>query len=74
MTRTTLEVLHVPDCPNLPRMLDLLHEITDLPVTIREVTTDSEATRLKMAGSPTLLINGTDPFARRCRSVDATPD
>jgi hypothetical protein len=58
-----LEVLHVTDCPNLEPMLDRLAEATDLPVVAREVTTDAEAAALGMNGSPTLLIDGIDPFA-----------
>lgn len=58
-----LEVLHVPDCPNLTSMLDRLAEATDLPVATREVTTDVEAGELGMNGPPTLLVNGVDPFA-----------
>lgn len=58
-----LEVLHVTDCPNLRPMLDRLAEATDLPVATLEVTTDAEAARLGMNGSPTLLIDGIDPFA-----------
>jgi hypothetical protein len=57
-----LEVLHVTDCPNVRPMLDRLAEATDLPVATREVTTEDEAARLGMNGSPTLLINGIDPF------------
>jgi hypothetical protein len=63
VTEPTLVVLHVPDCPNLAPMLGRLREVTDTPVTTREVGTDAEATALGMAGSPTLLINGVDPFA-----------
>ncbi|GAB3740342.1 alkylmercury lyase family protein [Microlunatus parietis] len=58
-----LEVLHVPDCPNLPPLLDRLAEITDVPVTTRLVQSDAEAAEHGMAGSPTLLIDGVDPFA-----------
>jgi hypothetical protein len=57
-----LEVLHVPDCPNLDAMLDGLRQVTDLPITTREITTHTAAIMLGMAGSPTLLINGDDPF------------
>lgn len=60
----TIEVLHVPDCPNLAPMLDRLRQVTDIPATTREVTTDADAAALGMAGSPTLLINGVDPFAQ----------
>lgn len=57
-----LEVLHVPDCPNLPPMLERLAEVTDLPVTTRVIENDADAARFGMAGSPTLLIDGVDPF------------
>jgi HAMP domain-containing protein len=63
MNGPVLEVLHVPDCPNLPPLLERLGSITDATVTTREVSSDSEAVALGMAGSPTLLINGRDPFA-----------
>lgn len=58
-----LEVLHVTDCPNLEPMLDRLSQATDLPIDIREVTTDEEAATVGMNGSPTLLVDGVDPFA-----------
>ncbi|TCM50652.1 alkylmercury lyase family protein [Kribbella sp. VKM Ac-2568] len=57
-----LEVLHVPDCPNLPPMLERLTEATDLPVATRVIDNDTDAERFGMAGSPTLLIDGVDPF------------
>jgi len=59
-----LEILHVPDCLNLAPMLARLRQVTDLPVSTREIVTETEAAAAGMAGSPTLLINGTDPF--RC--------
>ncbi|MEV0288655.1 alkylmercury lyase family protein [Kribbella sp. NPDC050820] len=58
-----LEVLHVPDCPNLLPLLEHLAEVTDLPVVTRVVETEADAARLGMAGSPTLLVDGKDPFA-----------
>lgn len=58
-----LEVLHVPDCPNLPPLLDRLAQVTDLPVTTRVIESDADAIRFGMSGSPTLLVNGIDPFA-----------
>lgn len=57
-----LTVLHVTDCPNLAPMLQRLRQVTDLPVTIHEITTDAGAAADGMAGSPTLLIDGIDPF------------
>jgi len=58
-----LEILHVADCPNLPVMLERLRQVTDLPITTREITTNTAAAMVGMTGSPTLLINGDDPFA-----------
>lgn len=63
MTGLVLEVLHVPDCPNLAQLLERLREVTAAPVITREVGSEAEAVALGMAGSPTLLVNGTDPFA-----------
>lgn len=58
-----LEVLHVRECPNLQPLLDRLHQACDVEVSTREISTQDEATAVGMAGSPTLLINGADPFA-----------
>jgi hypothetical protein len=44
-------------------MLDRLRQATDLPVAVRELATDHAAAAAGMRGSPTLLINGRDPFA-----------
>ena len=59
----TLEVLHVPGCPNVAPLLEHLRQATDLLVTTREITTEVEAATSGMAGSPTLLVNGRDPFS-----------
>lgn len=58
-----LEVLHVRDCPNLSPLLERIARVTDLPVVTRMVESDTEAATFGMAGSPTLLIDGVDPFA-----------
>src|SRR5262245_27628245 len=58
MGTLTLEVLHVADCANLTAFMANLSEATDLPVTTRLIDADTE-----VAGSPTLLVNGVDPFA-----------
>jgi signal transduction histidine kinase len=63
-----LEILQVPDCPNAEvlaaRLAELADAWPDLTVTREIVTTDHDARRLGMTGSPTLLADGTDPFAR----------
>jgi hypothetical protein len=66
-----LEVLHVAQCPNLTAMLHRLRQATDLPVITREITTATDAAAFGMAGSPTLLINGADPFTTANHAVGA---
>jgi hypothetical protein len=62
-----LTVLAVPGCPNEPVLLERLAEILadrpDVWVMRRLVCDEAEAARLGMHGSPTLRINGVDPFA-----------
>ena len=62
----TLEILQVPGCPGadmLAARLDAL--LAGRPgVTRRVVASQAEAERLGMTGSPTLLADGADPFAR----------
>ena len=62
----TLEILQVPGCPSadlLAARLDGL--LAGRPgVTRRVVASQAEAERLGMTGSPTLLADGADPFAR----------
>jgi hypothetical protein len=62
-----LTVLTMPDCPNGPIIMERLAEaLADLPDArlVRHVVHDEAgATRHGMHGSPTLLVNGVDPFA-----------
>lgn len=62
-----LTVLAVPDCPNAPvleaRLAAVVDGGADVSVTREVITDDSEAARWGMHGSPTLLIDGADPFA-----------
>ncbi|MBT2529787.1 thioredoxin family protein [Streptomyces sp. ISL-99] len=59
-------VLTVPDCPNAPlireRITEALHGRV-VPVEWIEVHDADEAVRQGMSGSPTLLLDGADPFA-----------
>ncbi|GAA3096260.1 hypothetical protein JOF29_004225 [Kribbella aluminosa] len=57
-----LEVLHVADCPHLSVLLDRLAQAADHPVTTRLIETTADAEHYGMSGSPTLLVDGTDPF------------
>lgn len=58
-------LLHTDDCPNwqrTQRYLDRLAADLDIHVRTRHIDTPQEARRLGMAGSPTVLVDGTDPF------------
>jgi|SRR5580698_7115965 hypothetical protein len=60
-------VLAVPGCPHLPVLKERLAEAFDgLPgvsVSCQVIATEEEAARCGMHGSPTILIDGIDPFA-----------
>ena len=62
-----LRILHVPDCPNAPvlqeRLDDLLSGRPDIEVVREVVDSEDNAAAAGMAGSPTLLVDDTDPFA-----------
>ncbi|MGW0822108.1 hypothetical protein [Streptomyces sp. NPDC002845] len=61
-----LVVLAVPDCPNVAAMCERLEQVLPDdtgPAEVLVITNEEEAARYGMHGSPTLLINGTDPFA-----------
>jgi hypothetical protein len=64
-----VEVRFVEGCPNLPftrqRLGVALDAVGrgDIDVRLRAVRTDAEAAELGFTGSPTILINGADPFA-----------
>lgn len=62
-----LTVLTVPDCPNEPVLRDRLAQVLpDYPeaiVTASVIDGEAGAARYGMHGSPTLLVNGVDPFA-----------
>ena len=64
---THLTVLAVPDCPNAPVLDDRLAAVLDgrtgVSVSHEMITDENEAARRGMHGSPTLLIDGVDPFA-----------
>ena len=62
-----LTLLAVPDCPNAPvleeRLAAVLAGRDGVSVSREIISSESEAARWGMHGSPTLLIDGTDPFA-----------
>lgn len=62
-----LEILHVPDCPNASALTDRLDAALagrrDVAIESHEVRDQAEAAVRRMTGSPTLLVDGADPFA-----------
>jgi hypothetical protein len=81
-----IELLYFAGCPNWHLARERLKEALvivgrpELDVSLRSVETDEEAQALRFAGSPTVRVNGRDPFLSSiqayglsCR-VYATPD
>lgn len=80
-----IELLLIPDCPNLAEAADLITAAiadTGVQATLTQTVIESqeEAQRRGFVGSPTFLLDGLDPFARpgvpaalACR-LYATPD
>ena len=62
-----LKVLAVPDCPNVALLEQRLAQVVegrrDVVVSRQVIADQDEAARLGMRGSPTILVDGTDPFA-----------
>jgi hypothetical protein len=60
-------VVAVPDCPNMPVLRARLDEVMaghpNLRLIERTVWEEADAVRFGMRGSPTVLVNGIDPFA-----------
>ncbi|AVZ72861.1 alkylmercury lyase [Streptomyces lunaelactis] len=86
-TAVRITVLTVPDCPNAPAVRERLQTALAgraVPVDLVEVSGEASAARWGMAGSPTVLIDGEDPFAaagtrpsvscRLYRQADGTTD
>ena len=87
-----VELLVIPDCPNTARALDLVESALadqglSVPVVVTVISTAEDARDRQFAGSPTILINGTDPFAQSgagtgiacrvyptARGLDGVPD
>jgi hypothetical protein len=67
MRDVRVELLYVAGCPNAARLADwMAAELAGRPATtlvLREVADAAEAEAAGMTGSPTLLVDGWDPFA-----------
>ena len=66
-SRVRINILYVRDCPNLAAARTRVHEAlrdAGLSALVEEVeiVTPEDARRLGMHGSPTILIDGHDPF------------
>ena len=62
----TVTLLYVDGCPNwqtLDARLRAVADEMDLTIVHREISSVDEATQLGFLGSPTILVDGTDPFA-----------
>jgi hypothetical protein len=63
-----VQLLTVPNCPHAEPAAAVVRQamdeagLTDVPVTGLTIDTQAEADRLGFLGSPTILINGRDPF------------
>ncbi|MDQ6840406.1 MAG: thioredoxin family protein [Actinomycetota bacterium] len=65
-----VELLYFEGCPNCPTAEARLREALaalgqrSVAVTYQVVSSPEQAERVGFRGSPTILVNGTDPFAR----------
>jgi protein-disulfide isomerase len=68
-----LMLLAVPDCPNAMLLEEHLAQVLegrrDVSVDRQVIEDEQEAARLGMHGSPTILVDGTDPFAEPGQSA-----
>lgn len=79
-----LTVQYFRDCPNWMTLVERLYELTvtrpDVSIRLQPVETADQAEEVGFVGSPTLLVDGRDPFVQpgrpaglACR-VYQTPD
>ena len=68
MVTMLVQLLTVPNCPHAEPAAAVARQaldeagLSDVPLTVRTVDSQDEADRLGFVGSPTILINGRDPF------------
>ena len=63
-----IEIRYFDDCPNWQDTTQLVRRLVndegiDADLSLREVATQEEAEALRFLGSPTILVDGEDPFA-----------
>jgi hypothetical protein len=70
-----ITLLYFEDCPNLPTVRDRLHAAIQrlgpdlFDVELRAVRSIEQAVAEDFCGSPSILINGVDPFAQPTAAV-----
>lgn len=74
MSRTPhrLQLLYFPECPHWSLAEERLREVADrlgLSIEHQLVTTEDDAERVSFRGSPTILIDGVDPFAEGNQAI-----
>ena len=68
--RVNIDLLVIPDCPHTDGAEALLRTALDdvglgsIPIRVAVIETQEHAARRDFAGSPTILIDGRDPFAQ----------
>lgn len=62
-TKVQITVLTVPGCPNAPLARRRIAAALNGRVVSVEVADEVVAAQRRMTGSPTILVNGADPFA-----------
>jgi len=67
-----IRLLHVPDCPSMALLTERLGALLagrpDAEIESLEVDDEDRAAALGMTGSPTILIDGVDPFVEPGRT------
>ncbi|HEX9977227.1 MAG TPA: thioredoxin family protein [Acidimicrobiia bacterium] len=58
-----IEVLHIAGCPTWEETRDLLERVTGGPVATRLISSAEEAEEIGFCGSPTVRVDGIDPWA-----------
>jgi hypothetical protein len=67
-----LQLLYFPECPHWRLTEERLNEVAarlGLSIEHQLVTTEEEAVRVSFRGSPTILIDGVDPFSEGEQAV-----
>ncbi|MGE0308552.1 MAG: thioredoxin family protein [Acidimicrobiia bacterium] len=67
-----LQLLYFPECPHWSLAEKRLREVADrcgLSIEHQLVTTEDDAERVSFRGSPTILIDGVDPFAEGDQAI-----